>query len=51
MIEDRLARRRQEAAEEAIQKAFCDKEIDKSKVPKDEKQVKLDKVNSRLEKA
>ena len=43
MIEDRLARRLQEAAEESIQKAFCDKKIDKSKVPKDDKQVELDK--------
>ena len=51
MIEDRLARRLQEAVEEAIQKAFYDKKIDKPKVPKDEKQVESDKVNSQLEKA
>ena len=51
MIEDMLTKPLQEVAEEAIQTAFYDKKIDKSKVPKDEKQVELDKVNSRLEKA
>merc|ERR1719313_3056453 len=38
-------------AKEATQKAFCDKEIGESNASKDEKQGKLDKVNSRLEKA
>merc|ERR1719281_615400 len=51
MIEDMIAKLLQEAAEEATQKAFCDKEIGESKASKDEKQGKLDKVNSRLEKA
>merc|ERR1719355_517052 len=51
MIEDMIAKLLQEAAEEATQKAFCDKEIGESKASKDEKQGKLDKVNARLEKA
>merc|ERR1719355_79597 len=51
MIEDMIAKLLQEAAEEATQKAFCDKEIGESKASKDEKQGKLDKTNSRLEKA
>jgi len=51
MIEDMIAKLLQEAAEEATQKAFCDKEIGESTASKDEKQGKLDKVNSRLEKA
>merc|ERR1719482_1971655 len=51
MIEDMIAKLLQEAAEEATQKAFCDKEIGESKKSKDEKQGKLDKVNARLEKA
>merc|ERR1719236_316105 len=51
MIEDMIAKLLQEAAEEATQKAFCDKEIGESNASKDEKQGKLDKVNSRLEKA
>merc|ERR1719213_733261 len=51
MIEDMIAKLLQEAAEEATQKAFCDKEIGESTASKDEKQGKLDKTNSRLEKA
>merc|ERR1719169_330779 len=51
MIEDMIAKLLQEAAEEATQKAFCDKEIGESNASKDEKQGKLDKVNARLEKA
>merc|ERR1719248_35813 len=51
MIEDMIAKLLQEAAEEATQKAFCDKEIGESNASKDEKQGKLDKTNSRLEKA
>merc|ERR1719396_227662 len=38
MIEDMIAKLLQEAAEEATQKAFCDKEIGESKASKDEKQ-------------
>merc|ERR1712224_85371 len=37
--------------EEATQKAFCDKEIGESTAAKLDKEGKLDKVNSRLEKA
>merc|ERR1719355_529924 len=51
MIENMIAKLLQEAAEEATQKAFCDTEIGESTKSKDEKQGKLDKVNSRLEKA
>merc|ERR1719482_951898 len=51
MIEDMIAKLLQEAADEATQKAFCDKEIGESKASKDDKQGKLDKVNARLEKA
>jgi len=51
MIEDMIAKLLQEAAEEATQKAFCDKEIGESKAAKNDKQGKLDKVNSRLEAA
>merc|ERR1719240_1528841 len=41
----------QEAAEEANQKAFCDKEIGESMASKADKEGKLEKVSSRLEKA
>merc|ERR1719487_2223237 len=51
MIEDMIAKLLQEAAEEATQKAFCDKEIGESTASKEEKEGKLGKVNSRLEKA
>merc|ERR1719515_210421 len=51
MIEDMIAKLLQEAAEEATQKAFCDKEIGESSASKDDKQGKLEKVNARLEKA
>merc|ERR1719498_1442424 len=51
MVEDMIAKLMQEAAEEATQKAFCDTEIGESTASKDDKQGKLDKVNSRLEKA
>jgi len=51
MIEDMIAKLLQEAAEEATQKAFCDKEIGESKTAKADKEGKLDKVNARLEKA
>jgi len=50
MIEEMIAKLLQEAAEEATQKAFCDKEIGESKAVKAEKEGKLDKVNARLEK-
>merc|ERR1719463_1002958 len=51
MIEDMIAKLLQEAAEEATQKAFCDKEIGESMTSKADKEGKLSKVNSRLEKA
>merc|ERR1719364_687080 len=51
MVEDMIAKLLQEAAEEATQKAFCDKEIGESKTAKADKEGKLDKVNARLEKA
>merc|ERR1719440_616569 len=51
MIEDMIAKLLQEAAEEATQKAFCDKEIGESKAVKADKEGKLDKVNARLEKS
>merc|ERR1719159_806276 len=51
MIEDMIAKLLQEAAEEATQKAFCDKEIGESKASQADKEGKLGKVNSRLEKA
>merc|ERR1719238_1469078 len=51
MVEDMIAKLLQEAAEEATQKAFCDKEIGESKTAKADKEGKLSKVNSRLEAA
>merc|ERR1719231_1031215 len=46
-----IAKLLEEAAEEATQKAFCDKEIGESKKVKADKEGKLDKVNARLEKS
>merc|ERR1719160_2114740 len=51
MIEDMIAKLLQEAADEATQKAFCDKEIGESTKLKQDKEGKLSKVNARLEKA
>merc|ERR1719454_1062332 len=51
MIEDMIAKLVQEAADEATQKAFCDKEIGESSASKADLEGKLDKVNARLEKA
>merc|ERR1719478_776661 len=51
MIEDMIAKLLEEAAAEATQKAFCDKEIGESKKVKADKVGKLDKVNARLEKS
>merc|ERR1719238_1518127 len=46
-----IAKLLQEAAEEATQKAFCDKEIRETTASKQDKEGKLGKVNARLEKA
>merc|ERR1719160_195893 len=51
LIEDMIAKLLKEAEEEATQKAFCDKEMGKSKASKDKKTMTLDKLNSRLDKA
>merc|ERR1719158_2670094 len=51
MIEEMIAKLLQEAADEATQKAFCDKEIGESTASKTDKEGKLDKVNARLGKA
>merc|ERR1719375_347113 len=51
MIEDMIAKLLQEAAEEATQKAFCDKEIGESTASKAEKEGRLGKINARLETA
>merc|ERR1719473_1179804 len=51
MIEDMIAKLLQEAADEATQKAFCDKEIGESTAAKTDKEGKLEKVNARLSKA
>ena len=51
MIKEMIATLLQVAAEEANQKAFCDKEIGVSKTAKADKEGKLDKVNARLEKS
>jgi hypothetical protein len=48
MIEDMIAKLLQEAAEEATQKAFCDKEIGESKASQKDKEGKLGKINARL---
>jgi len=48
MIEEMVAKLLSEAAEEADQKAFCDKEIGESKTSQDDKQQKLDTVDARM---
>jgi hypothetical protein len=48
MIEDMIAKLLQEAAEEATQKAMCDKEIGESKASQKDKEGKLGKINARL---
>merc|ERR1719399_820568 len=49
LIEDMIAKLLKEAQEEATQKAFCDKEIGKSKKSQDEKTATLDKLQSRID--
>lgn len=51
MIEDMVAKLLQEAAEEATQKAMCDKEIGDSMKQKASKEGKMDKLSARLDKA
>jgi len=51
MIEEMVEKLLAEAAEEAGQKAFCDKELGESKASKAEKEGKLDTVNARIEKS
>jgi len=51
MIQEMIDKLLQEAAEEATQKAFCDKELGESKKQKASKEVKLAKIDARLEKA
>jgi len=51
MIEDMIAKLLQEAAEEADQKAFCDKEIGESKASQAQKEESLAKTEARLDKA
>jgi chromosome segregation ATPase len=51
MIEEMVTKLLAEAAEEADQKAFCDKELGETNKATDTKQGKLDTVNARMEKA
>merc|ERR1719149_160402 len=49
LIEDMIAKLLKEAEEEATQKAFCDAEMGKSKTSQDEKMMKLDKLQTRID--
>merc|ERR1719313_1833718 len=51
MVEDMIAKLMQEAAEEATHEAFCGEEQSKSEKSRDQKQMSLDKTESRIEKA
>jgi len=51
MIEDMIAKLQQEAAEEASQKAFCDKELGTSQKSKDKKEASLRKTSARIDKS
>jgi hypothetical protein len=51
LIEDMIASLLKQAQEEATQKAFCDTEMGKSKKSKDDKSMKLDKYQARVDKA
>merc|ERR1719359_1061641 len=49
LIEQLLQRLLQEAAEEADHKAWCDSEMGKSQVSKEQKEREVEKLNNRLE--
>merc|ERR1719161_3496232 len=51
LIEEMIAKLLNEANEEATQKSFCDEEMGKSKSAKDEKTMKLDTLQTRVDKA
>merc|ERR1719482_2318121 len=51
LIEEMITKLVNEANQEATQKAFCDEEISKSKASQAEKNMKLDKLKSRLDSA
>merc|ERR1719316_1949844 len=51
LIEEMITKLQNEANEEATQKAFCDEENSKSKASKEEKTMKSDKLQARLDKA
>jgi len=49
MIEDLLAKLKEEAASEADHKAFCDKELHKNKNKRDKKTAEVDGLNAEIE--
>jgi len=51
MVEDMIAKLEQEAAEEATQKAFCDKEMGTSQKSKAEKEASIAKTSARIDKS
>lgn len=51
LIEDMIASLTKQAEAEATQKAFCDTELGKSKQSKEQKEVKQDKYQARIDKA
>jgi len=50
IIEEMITKLKNEAAEELTQKGFCDEEKAKSVVSRDDKQMKVDKFQSRMDK-